>query len=71
MHFVLFYNPVTYLEAIMHKNVVGFKMGIVIYNEVSNMNTYANKYRYITFEKHLYKYLTVTETFFLCRSDQK
>ena len=29
-----FYNPITYLEAIMHKNMVGFKMDIVIYTEV-------------------------------------
>ena len=31
------------------KNVIGFKMGIVIY-----MNTYSNIHRYITFVKHLY-----------------
>ena len=31
--FFSFYNPITYLEAIMHNNVVGFKMNIVIYTE--------------------------------------
>ena len=29
--FFSFYNPVTYLEAIMHKTVIVFKMDIVIY----------------------------------------
>ena len=30
----LFFNPITYLDAIMHKNVIGLKMGIAIYTEV-------------------------------------
>ena len=29
-----FYNSITYLKAIMHKNVVSFKIDIVIYTEV-------------------------------------
>ena len=32
--FFSFHNPITYLEAVMHKNMVGFKMDIVIYTEV-------------------------------------
>ena len=32
-YFLSFYKSITYLNAIMHKNVIVFKMDIVIYTE--------------------------------------
>ena len=57
------YSPITYLDAFVRKNVLGFKMGIIIYTEVGLRIHNAKMHRYITFEKHLCRAIELNFTY--------